>query len=66
MRERLHIPAEVHAWQEDESPTKLAAQALADRGIRSGRSASKKPPALPSSIISATPRRDSNSPRPTP
>lgn len=37
MRERLKISAEVHAWQEDESPTKLAAQALADRGIRSGR-----------------------------
>ena len=37
LRERLHIPIEVHAWQEDESPTKLAAQALADRGIRSGR-----------------------------
>jgi Xaa-Pro dipeptidase len=37
MRERLKIPLEVHAWQEDESPTKLAAQALADHGIRSGR-----------------------------
>jgi Xaa-Pro dipeptidase len=37
MREKLHIPMEVHAWQEDESPTKLAATALADRGIRSGR-----------------------------
>jgi Xaa-Pro dipeptidase len=37
MREKLHIPMEVHAWQEDESPTKLAASALADRGIRSGR-----------------------------
>jgi Xaa-Pro dipeptidase len=37
MRERLRVPMEVHAWQEDESPTKLAAQALADRGIRSGR-----------------------------
>ena len=37
MRERLKIPLEVHAWQEDESPTKLAAQALADRGIRAGR-----------------------------
>ena len=37
MRERLKIPLEVHAWQEDESPTKLAAQALTDRGIRSGR-----------------------------
>jgi Xaa-Pro dipeptidase len=37
MREKLHIPMEVHAWQEDESPTKLAATALANRGIRSGR-----------------------------
>src|ERR1700722_6853615 len=37
LRERLHIPMEVHAWQEDESPTQLSAQALADRGIRSGR-----------------------------
>ncbi len=37
LRELLHIPMEVHAWQEDESPTKLAAQALADRGLRSGR-----------------------------
>ena len=36
-REKLHLPFEVHAWQEDESPTKLAASALADRGIRSGR-----------------------------
>jgi Xaa-Pro dipeptidase len=37
LRERLHIPMEIHAWQEDESPTQLAAQALADRGIRSGK-----------------------------
>jgi Xaa-Pro dipeptidase len=37
MRERLKLPFEVRAWQEDESPTKLAAAALADRGIRSGR-----------------------------
>ena len=37
LRERLHIPIEVRAWQEDESPTRLAAAALADRGIRSGR-----------------------------
>ena len=36
LREQLHIPMEIHAWQEDESPTKLAAQALADRGLRSG------------------------------
>ena len=36
-REQLCIPAEVRAWQEDESPTKLAASALADRGLRTGR-----------------------------
>jgi Xaa-Pro dipeptidase len=37
MRERLHLASEVRAWQEDESPTKIAAAALADRGIRTGR-----------------------------
>jgi Xaa-Pro dipeptidase len=37
LRERLRIPMDVRAWQEDESPTKLAISALADRGIRSGR-----------------------------
>ncbi len=37
LREQLRFPAEVRVWQEDESPTKLAAQALADRGIRTGR-----------------------------
>jgi Xaa-Pro dipeptidase len=36
-REQLRFPAEVRVWQEDESPTKLAAAALADRGLRSGR-----------------------------
>jgi len=36
-REQLRIPAEVRIWQEDESPTKLAASALADRGLRTGR-----------------------------
>jgi len=36
-REQLHFPAEVRTWQEDESPTKLAAAALADRGLRTGR-----------------------------
>src|SRR5882724_653610 len=35
-REQLRIPAEVRVWQEDESPTKLAASALADRGLRTG------------------------------
>jgi Xaa-Pro dipeptidase len=37
MREKLHFAAEVRVWQEDESPTKIAAAALADRGIRTGR-----------------------------
>jgi Xaa-Pro dipeptidase len=37
MREKLRFPAEVHIWQEDQSPTKIAAAALADRGIRTGR-----------------------------
>ena len=37
MRERLKFAAEVRVWQEDESPTKIAAAAVADRGIRTGR-----------------------------
>ena len=37
LREKLVLPFEVRAWQEDQNPTKLAAAALADRGIRSGR-----------------------------
>jgi Xaa-Pro dipeptidase len=37
MREKLHFAAEVRAWQEDESPTIIAAAALGDRGIRTGR-----------------------------
>ncbi len=37
LREKLHFPAEVRVWQEDESPTKIAAAALGDRGIRTGR-----------------------------
>ena len=37
LREKLHFPFEVRAWQENESPTQLAASALADRGIRTGR-----------------------------
>jgi Xaa-Pro dipeptidase len=36
-REQLRFPAEIRVWQEDESPTKLAAAALADRGLRTGR-----------------------------
>jgi Xaa-Pro dipeptidase len=38
-REQLRFPAEVRVWQEDQSPTKLAAEALADRGLRTGRMA---------------------------
>src|SRR4029077_16175787 len=37
VRERLHFAAGGRAWQEDESPTKIAAAALGDRGIRTGR-----------------------------
>ena len=37
LREKLHFAAEVRIWQEDESPTKIAAAALGDRGIRTGR-----------------------------
>jgi len=37
MRERLRFPAEIRAWQEDESPTRIAVAALADQGIRTGR-----------------------------
>jgi Xaa-Pro dipeptidase len=36
-REQLRFPIEVRVWQEDESPTELAASALADQGVRSGR-----------------------------
>src|SRR5215467_3838601 len=36
-REQLRFPADVRIWQEDESPTKLAAAALAGRGLRTGR-----------------------------
>jgi Xaa-Pro dipeptidase len=37
MRESLLFSAEVRAWQEDESPSKLIATSLADRGLRTGR-----------------------------
>ena len=36
-REQLRFPMRVRVWQEDESPTRLIATALADRNIRSGR-----------------------------
>ncbi len=37
LREKLRFPIEVRVWQEDESPTKIAAAALAERGVRTGR-----------------------------
>src|SRR5437660_4925108 len=37
MREKLQFAAEVRIWQEDQSPTKIAAAVLADGGIRTGR-----------------------------
>src|SRR6266851_5702846 len=37
LREKLHLPFEVRIWQEDQSPTKIAAAALADQNIRTGR-----------------------------
>ncbi|HKF24858.1 MAG TPA: Xaa-Pro peptidase family protein [Candidatus Acidoferrum sp.] len=36
-REQLRCPAELHVWQEDQSPTELAAAALVRRGLRTGR-----------------------------
>lgn len=37
LREKLHLPIEVRIWQEDQSPTEIAAKALADQNIRTGR-----------------------------
>ena len=37
VRESLGVPAEVRVWQEDESPYRRVAQALADRGAASGK-----------------------------
>ena len=37
LREQLKFPIEVRVWQEDESPTKLAAAGLAEQGVRTGR-----------------------------
>jgi Xaa-Pro dipeptidase len=37
LREKLHLPIEVRVWQEDQSPTKIAAAALADQNIVTGR-----------------------------
>src|SRR5215467_2664974 len=36
-REQIRFPADVRVWQEDQSPTKLAAALLADHGLRAGR-----------------------------
>lgn len=37
LREKLHLPIEVRIWQEDQSPTEIAAKALADQNVRAGR-----------------------------
>ena len=37
LREKLRFPIEIRVWQEDQSPTEVAAAALAEQGIRSGR-----------------------------
>ena len=37
LREQLRFPIDIRVWQEDESPTKLAAGALKDQGVRTGR-----------------------------
>ena len=37
LREQLRFPIEIFAWQEDQSPTQLAASTLAQRGTASGR-----------------------------
>jgi Xaa-Pro dipeptidase len=37
LREQVRWPIEVRVWQEDESPYALAAQGLADRGVRTGK-----------------------------
>jgi Xaa-Pro dipeptidase len=37
VRESLHYPLEVRVWQENESPSKIIAGALSDRGMRAGR-----------------------------
>jgi Xaa-Pro dipeptidase len=37
MRESLRYSMEVRVWQEDESPSKIIAGALSDRGMRAGR-----------------------------
>src|SRR5262249_8806002 len=43
LREKLQFPAEVRIWQEDQSPTKIAAAALAGRGIRTGKIGMEEP-----------------------
>src|SRR5713226_4913805 len=37
LREKLHLPIEGRIWQEDQSPTEIAAASLADQNIRTGR-----------------------------
>src|SRR5258708_26149411 len=43
-REQLRIPAEVRVWQEDQSPTRLLASALAESGLRTWRIAEEEAP----------------------
>ena len=37
VHELMRDPLEIRVWQEDESPSKIIASSLADRGVRSGR-----------------------------
>lgn len=37
LREKLRFPIEIRVWQEDQNPTEVAAAALAEQGMRSGR-----------------------------
>src|SRR5229473_8147359 len=62
LREKLHLPLEVRIWQEDQSPTKIAAAALADQSIRTGRIGIEETAGFTFSIICATPRPASNMP----
>src|SRR5216684_3925926 len=62
LREKLHLPLEVRIWQEDQSPTKIAAAALADQNIRTGRIGIEETTGFTFSIICATPRPASNMP----
>ena len=66
LREKLQFAAQVRVWQEDESPTKIATAALADRGIRTGRLGVEETAAFTFSIICVARRQDSNAFPPIP